>query len=153
MVVSGSADGTVRLWEAASGRGLRTLAGHTGSVWSVGFSPDGSMVVSGADDGTVRLWETTSGRPVATMIGIRDGYAVLLPDGSYKLVGKPDGSFWWMIKCVRFEPGELDQYDPTVRRLSEDARLPLPAGWHVVFPRIASPAARSPRKSGIFRRR
>ncbi|CAO5150475.1 hypothetical protein FAIPA1_130097 [Frankia sp. AiPs1] len=32
----------------------------------------------------------------------RRGWAVLLPDGSYKLMGEPDGRFWWMVKDVRF---------------------------------------------------
>ncbi len=86
------------------------------------------MIASGGDDGTVRLWDTATGRQIAIMIGGRSGWALLLPDGSYKLVGEPDGSFWWMIKNVRFEPGELDGYDPTVRRLAPDAPLPLPAG-------------------------
>jgi WD40 repeat protein len=40
-LASGSFDGTVRLWEAKTGRLLRTLEGHTDSVRSVDFSPDG----------------------------------------------------------------------------------------------------------------
>jgi WD40 repeat protein len=56
-VASGSDDGTVRLWEAASGRCAWVGEGHTGWVWSVAFSPDGRWVVSGGYDGTVRVWE------------------------------------------------------------------------------------------------
>jgi len=153
MIVSGADDRTVRLWETATGRQARTLAGHTRTVSSVGFSPDGSMIVSGAGDGTVRLWETATGRQIATMIGVRDGRAILPPHSSYKLVGEPDGAFWWMIKCVRFEPGELDQHDPTVRRVPEDAPLALPAGWHPITPPVAPPGPRPSRKGGIFRRR
>jgi WD40 repeat protein len=40
-VVSGSGDGTVRLWDAVTGAALQTLEGHSGSVTSVAFSPDG----------------------------------------------------------------------------------------------------------------
>ena len=46
-LVSGGADGTVRVWEAGSGRLLHTLTGHTGAVWAVGWSPDGTRLVSG----------------------------------------------------------------------------------------------------------
>ncbi|WP_250283548.1 hypothetical protein, partial [Frankia sp. CiP1_Cm_nod2] len=99
----------------------------------------------------------TTGRRIATVIGLQDGWAVLLPDGSYKLVGEPGGSFWWVIKTVRFEPGELDGYDPAIRRLAEDAPLPLPAGWHPVTPQVIPPVRppdpRPGRRSGIFRRR
>nr|WP_239380803.1 WD40 repeat domain-containing protein [Frankia sp. CIT1] len=108
----------------------------------MGFSPDSSMIASGGDDGTVRLWDTATGQQIATVIGIRDGWAVLLADGSYKLVGEPAGSFWWVIKNVRFEPGELDDYDPTIRRVPADTPLPLPAGWHPVTPRVAPPGPR-----------
>src|SRR5262249_77153 len=59
-VVSGSGDGTLRLWEVASGT-ARTLEGHARPVNAVAFSPDGRHMVSGSDDGTLRLWEVASG--------------------------------------------------------------------------------------------
>ena len=55
-LASGSDDETIRLWDAASGALLRTLAGHTDWVLSVAFSPDGRALASGSWDGTVRLW-------------------------------------------------------------------------------------------------
>ena len=47
-VASGSADNTVRLWDAATGRARHKLEGHSNSVLSVAWSPDGSTVASGS---------------------------------------------------------------------------------------------------------
>ncbi|WP_322779093.1 TIR domain-containing protein, partial [Frankia sp. Cas4] len=69
MIASGGGDGSVRLWETATGRELRTLTGHTGGVRSVGFSPDGTMIASGGGDGSVRLWDTATGRELRTLTG------------------------------------------------------------------------------------
>jgi WD40 repeat protein len=54
-VVSRSGDKTVRLWDAATGRALQTLEGHSNVVSSVAFSPNGKQVVSSSYDNTVRL--------------------------------------------------------------------------------------------------
>ena len=59
-VVSGGADGNVRLWDVSSRKGTLVLRGHTTGIQSVAFSPDGKSVVSGSTDGTVKIWDATT---------------------------------------------------------------------------------------------
>lgn len=54
-LVSSSVDGTVRLWDLASGES-RILRGHTDPVSAVAFSADGKQIVSASADGTMRVW-------------------------------------------------------------------------------------------------
>ena len=64
-IVSGSADNTVRLWDADTGQPVgQPLTGHTDVVSSVAFSPDGTRIVSGSGDKTVRLWDADTGQPI-----------------------------------------------------------------------------------------
>jgi WD40 repeat protein len=61
-IVSGSADNSLRLWDASSGKQLGPpLQGHTSLVSSVAFSPDGRRIVSGSGDNTLRLWDASGG--------------------------------------------------------------------------------------------
>ncbi|KAG2071837.1 hypothetical protein BDR04DRAFT_1015230 [Suillus decipiens] len=58
-------DKTVRLWDAATGQPVdEPLRGHTDSVNSVLFSPDGTCIVSGSEDKTVRLWDAAMRQPL-----------------------------------------------------------------------------------------
>ncbi len=60
-LASAGFDGTVRLWDAATGGWRRTLTGHQGQVRAVAFLPGGALLASGAEDGTVRLWDLAAG--------------------------------------------------------------------------------------------
>jgi hypothetical protein len=56
LLLSGGADGTVRLWQPANGEQLCCLEGHTGKVHAVAFSADGRAAFSAGADGTIRCW-------------------------------------------------------------------------------------------------
>lgn len=60
-LVSGNVDGTIKVWDAASGRAVLTLKGHTRPVDAVAISSDGERLVSGSQDGTVKLWDMATG--------------------------------------------------------------------------------------------
>lgn len=87
-------DGTVRVWDAATGALLLTLRGHEGMVRSVGWSPDGGSLVTGGDDKTVRIWDAVSGQQFLTLHGHLDiVYAVAWsPDSLEILSASHDGT-------------------------------------------------------------
>ena len=55
-VVTGSEDGTARLWSMEDGEMVREFKGHGDWVWSVCLTPDGKHVVTGSEDKTARRW-------------------------------------------------------------------------------------------------
>jgi serine/threonine protein kinase len=93
-VVSGSDDGTVKVWDSSTCHDLLTLKGHTGRVLSVAISPDGKWIVSGSQDRTVRVWDSSTGRNHLTLEGHTDAVwsVAISPDGKQIISGSLDST-------------------------------------------------------------
>src|SRR2546425_10392797 len=88
LLASGSADNTIKLWDTASKREVRTLTGHTGWIKAVAFRPDGQWLASGAIDGNIKFWDVATGKELRNLSG--NGSASTLafsPDGRWFAAG------------------------------------------------------------------
>jgi RNA polymerase sigma factor (sigma-70 family) len=92
-LVSTSGDGTVRLWDAATGKELRRLSGDFRRLRRVAFALSGRAVVAGAmDDPAVRLWDWASGKELRRFGDSKNlvGAFALSPDGKTLVQGSAD---------------------------------------------------------------
>jgi WD40 repeat protein len=123
VIVSGSADQTVRVWDAKTGGPRAQLSGHQGAVYGLALSRDESLAVSSGNDNTLRLWDIQGGRqlkqlatteatayalavhPVASILATGGAdrrvhlYDLLTGDRQRTCVGHPD-----YIHSVVFDP-------------------------------------------------
>jgi serine/threonine protein kinase len=94
-------DNTLKLQDVNAGKCLQTMKGHTSSVVSVAFSPDGTYALSGSADNTLKLWDLNTGKCLQTMQGHSHivSSVAFSPDGAYALSGSWDETLkLWDIK-------------------------------------------------------
>ena len=93
-IVSGSCDGTVRVWDVQSGRQLGCFRGHENWVNAVVYSPDGRKIISGSRDHTIRVWDVQSGRQLGCFRGHENSVhgVALSPDAQRIVSGGGDST-------------------------------------------------------------
>jgi WD40 repeat protein/nucleoside phosphorylase len=120
LVASGHADGSIRLWDAESGKAIRTMHGHSGPVQSVAFSPDGNSLASGSHDKTVRLWEVATVRALRAFEGHQGAVnsVAFSPDGHTLASGSHDNTVrLWDVATARVLRA-FDGHDGAVRSVA-----------------------------------
>jgi WD40 repeat protein/tRNA A-37 threonylcarbamoyl transferase component Bud32 len=104
LVASGSNDNTVKLWQIATGKLVRTLggwfSGHSSMVNAIAFSPDGDLLATGSWDDTIKLWQVSTGKELYTLTGHSNwvNSVAFSPDGQLLVSGSADCTIkLWLV--------------------------------------------------------
>lgn len=90
VLITGSYDRTVRVWNLDTGEEVRVLRGHTRAVRALQF--DQMLLFTGAMDGTVRMWNWRAGECLRVMDGHTDGVISLNYNGYLLATGSADST-------------------------------------------------------------
>lgn len=86
IIVSGSTENTLRLWDPRTCNRLMKLKGHTENIKALVVSPDGQQVISGSSDGTIKEWSIGQQRCIQTIHVHTEGVWALLMTDSFSHV-------------------------------------------------------------------
>ncbi|MEZ2229879.1 MAG: trypsin-like peptidase domain-containing protein [Microcoleus sp.] len=133
VLASGSKDGSIKLWDLASGQLIRTISGKNLSVLSVAFSPDGKSLAAGNGNGTIGLWNVGNGQLIRRLSGHTDGVwsVAISRDGSTLLSGSWDKSIrLWDVRSGDLR-GTLTGHSGYVSAvaISGDGKMIVSGGW------------------------
>jgi COMPASS component SWD3 len=94
LLVSGSFDETVKIWDVRTGECVSTLPAHSDPVTGVDFNTDGTCIVSSSHDGLMRVWDVATGECLKTIYAEGNPPVTFVkysPNGKYVLSGMLDG--------------------------------------------------------------
>lgn len=131
--VSGSLDGTLRIWDLANGQALQVIAAHEGGVSALQLAPGGLQAVSAGWDGMVRVWDLAAGKEERVIAAHHEpvGALVLTPDGKHAITGADDR----LIRVWNLETGAMEMellgHSDLVRVLAitPDGRTLISGSW------------------------
>ncbi|KAI9701833.1 MAG: WD domain protein [Candelina mexicana] len=104
-IASCSADATIKIWDAVSGKHMQTLEGHMAGVSTIAWSPDSKTLASGSDDKSIRLWDVHTGKPYPVPLLGHHNYIYSIafsPKGNMLVSGSYDEAvFLWDVRAAR----------------------------------------------------
>ena len=104
LIISGSCDKTIKIWDINTGICLKTLEGHKDRVWTV-FVKD-NLIISGGCDNTIKIWDIDSGICLNTLEGhTKSVLSVYLVKDNLIINGSDDKTI--RITPISLFPGEL----------------------------------------------
>jgi len=112
MLVSASADGTLKIWDLEMEKQTNTFVGHKDEVWCCTISNDNELIASGSRDRSIRLWRTQDGSNVAAINAGVDVFKVLLSNNKKTIVALADRDAsrkLIMLKVVRSKTRTLSR--------------------------------------------
>ena len=86
VIVSGSTEKVLRVWDPRSCGKLMKLKGHSDNVKALVLNRDGTQCLSGSSDGTIKLWSLGQQRCIATYSCHEEGVWALQPNESFSQV-------------------------------------------------------------------
>ncbi len=100
VLLAGGFQPVASLWEAATGRRLRTFSGHQDSTVHAAYSPDGRLIVTGSMDRTARVWDAAGGDLRFSLTGHEGGVGDLSfsSDGE-RILTTSDGSVYTTVRA------------------------------------------------------
>ena len=101
----------IRLWDVATGKNKAELIGHTDSVYSLGFSPDGATLISGSRDNTVRMWDVTIQKLKKTL----KGHTNPVTNVAYSIDGSMIASSSWRTDEVKLWDATTGMHRATLK--------------------------------------
>jgi WD40 repeat protein len=103
-------DGSVLLWNVATGEPLHHPGGHLDTVTGLAFSPSARLLASGSLDCTVRLWDPATGKPLARLEGHKTGITAIAfsRDGQTLASSSSDGHIRLWDTAKQRELAKLD---------------------------------------------
>ncbi|TRU36682.1 MAG: SpkC protein [Microcystis aeruginosa Ma_MB_F_20061100_S20] len=136
-LVGGDEKGNIYLWEVATGKRKKTIAGHGKAILEIAISNDQQILASSSEDGTIKVWDLKTGKERITLPNQRGLIALALSsDGNTLVTGGEDAT----VKLWNLSTGNLIETLPVEKEvvslaINQDASIIVSghSGGNIIF--------------------
>ena len=105
LIVSGSNNGILTVWDIFGSRVVTSLHGHSQGVGSCAISHDGRHIVSGSDDGTIKVWDVRTGTELSSLLAHQGPVHACAFSSDGRFVISASGSTRWQNAAAQMSSG------------------------------------------------